>query len=61
VNKLCPTAAVATSHNKQVAPTPRCARLRGTPAQQLCGWEGVSEESRSYEIFTLAKAPASQL
>jgi hypothetical protein len=25
----------ATSHNKQVAPTPRDARLRGTPAQGI--------------------------
>ena len=32
----------ATSDNKQVAPTPRVARLRGTPAPACGPWEAVS-------------------
>jgi hypothetical protein len=39
------TKAPATSVNKQVAPTPRCARLRGTPAQ------GVAEPGGGAEII----------
>jgi len=33
----------STSHNKQVAPTPRIARLRGTPAQDIAGSRSVPD------------------
>ncbi len=37
-----------TSDNKQVAPTPRYARLRGTPAQESWDLEAMLEESTYY-------------
>lgn len=52
---------VAPSDNKQVAPAPRYARLRGTPARDIAGLGSMLDQIEERSVVGRAEAPASQL
>ena len=52
---------VGTAVNNRVAPTPRMARLRGTPAPACRPWEVVLSSIANWASSGREDAPASQL